>query len=108
MDGHPRDRDVVLIPLDAVLHVDVASVVGVLGRELPAPTPQLDPRKIPEHVCSEELVALLPLPVLALEHRASLVDIARIERQPGDQDVRLPHEARVTGSGRKGKRAYGV
>jgi hypothetical protein len=41
--GDPRDRDVVLIPLDAVLHADVARVGGMLRGELPAPAPQLDP-----------------------------------------------------------------
>ena len=72
MRGDPRARDVVLISLDPVLDADVAGARGVLRRELPAPVPQLDPRELPEHLCAEELVALLPLSILAFEDRASL------------------------------------
>ena len=82
MGGDPGDRDVVLILLDPVLDADVARAGGVVRRELPAPCPQLEPREIPEHLRAEELVALLPLSMLAFEHRACLVDVAGVDKHP--------------------------
>src|SRR5438093_4570716 len=64
MHGNPRARNVVLVLLDAVLECDVAGVRGVGRRTLPSPCPELEPRELPDHLCVEHLVALLPLSVL--------------------------------------------
>ncbi len=90
MGRDPRDRDVVLILLDPVLDADVAREGRVLCRELPAPAREFDPRETPEHLCAEELVALVPLSILAVEHVARGVDVAGVPEHSCDEDVRLP------------------
>jgi len=67
MDGDHRVREMVLRHLDAVLDGDVVSTVGMVGRVLPAPGPEVDPGKAPERAGAPSLVALAPFEVLALE-----------------------------------------
>ena len=86
MDGDERDREVVLRHLEPVLDRDVVRARGVVGRELPAPGPELDPGEAPERAGAPRLVALAPLSVLALEQRAGLVPPRRrrerVRRRP--------------------------
>ena len=73
MDGNECDRKVVLRHLESVLDRDVVGASGVIGCKRPAPGPELDPGEAPERAGAPRLVALAPLPVLALEHDAGLV-----------------------------------
>ncbi len=86
MHRDPGAREVVRRLLDAVLDADVAGARRMLRREPPAPIPELDPRQLPEHVCAEELVALLPLSILVLEEpaRRSIL-VAGVERIRRDE-----------------------
>jgi hypothetical protein len=83
---------VVLRHLEAVLNPDVVRVSGVLGRELPSPGPELDPREPPQGTGASRLVSLAPLSVLALEQGAGLVPL-RGRRERVHQCLRrLLHE----------------
>ena len=92
MDGDERDRQVVLRHLEPVLDRDVARAGGVLGRERPAPGPELDPREAPERVGAPRLVALAPLPMLALEQGARLVPPRGRREGVHDGERRLLHQ----------------
>ena len=72
MDGDDRDRKVVLRHLEPVLDRDVVGAGGVLGRELPAPGPELDPGEAPERAGAPRLVRA----------RATLGARARATREP--------------------------
>ena len=76
--------------------------VGVLGRELPAPAPELDPREAPERAGAARLVALAPLLVLALEQeRGRRRSLRHDDEHRRDRDVRLLQQLRVAGCGRE-------
>ena len=71
--------------------------------------PQSSIHESSQSTCAlEELVALLPLSILAFEHGACRVDAAGVEEHPRDEDVRLPQQARVAGCGREIARARRV
>ena len=77
VDGDERDREVVLRHLEPVLDRDVVGRRSVVGRERPAPVPELDPGETPERPRAPRLVALAPLVVLVLEQGTSFVPPVR-------------------------------
>src|SRR5207237_358124 len=87
--------------LEAVLDRDVVGASGVLGRERPAPGPELDPGEAPERAGAPRLVALAPVPVLALEHGAGLVPPGRRREGVHDGQRRLLHELLAADGGRE-------
>ena len=98
MDGDDRDRKVVLRHLEPVLDRDVVCARGVVGRELPAPGPELDPGEAPERARAPRLVALAPLLVLALEQarepRPAWRHGARCSRPPASPPARAARRRR--------------
>ena len=72
MDGDDSDRKVVLRHLVAVLGGDLVGAGGVLGSELPAPGPELDPGEAPRGAGAARLVPLEPFGILALEQCTGL------------------------------------
>ena len=105
MDGDERDGKVVLRHLEPVLDRDVVGASGVRGRERPAPFPELDPGEAPERAGAARLVALAPLPVLALEQGAGLVPPGRRREGVDDGQRRLLHQLLAADGGRKVVRA---
>ena len=103
MDGDRGDREVVLRHLEPVLDRDVVGAGGVVGRELPAPGPELDPGEAPERAGAPRLVALAPL--LGTRARAaarassSCVDDER--ERVRDRRGRLLHQLLVADGGRE-------
>ncbi|MFL6013184.1 MAG: hypothetical protein ACJ74P_02595 [Gaiellaceae bacterium] len=92
MNGDHGDRKVILRHLEPVLDRGVVGAGGVLGRELPAPGEELDPGEAPESPSGARLVPLVPLPVLALEQRASLVPLRRRGKGVDDRLRALAHQ----------------
>ena len=81
----------VLRHLEAVLNRDVVGTAGVLGRELPASGPELDPGQSPRCACGARLVSLVPIRVFALEERPSLVPSRRRCKRVHDCLRRFPN-----------------
>ena len=73
MGGDHCDRQMDPRHLEPVLDVELVSAIGVLGRELPAAAPELDIGEPGERVRGQQLVALMPFLVLALDERTRLV-----------------------------------
>ncbi len=61
MDGNQGEREVVADVLKRVLRVEVCCASRMVCRELPVPTPQFHPGKLPQQPCAERLVAFAPL-----------------------------------------------
>src|SRR5262249_31523172 len=96
-----RDRKVVLRHLEPVLDRDVVRSRCVVGRELPAAAPELDPREAPERPCATRLVALAPLGMLALEQGQGLVAPVRAGKRADDRERRLLDELRASNGRRE-------
>ena len=94
VDGNDRDRQMILGHLQAVLDRDVVRLRRLVGRELPAAAPELEPRETPERAGTPRLVSLAPLLELALEQRAGLASPRRRREGVHDGERRLLHELR--------------
>src|SRR5262249_13245799 len=92
MKRNDRDRKVVLRHLEPVLDREVVGRRRVVGGELPAATPELDPRESPERPRAPRLVALAPFGVLALEQGKCFVPPVRAGKRADDRERRLLDE----------------
>ena len=89
MGGDHRDRQMDPGHLEPVLDVELVCAIGILGRELPAVAPQFDIGKPGQRVRGQQLVALMPFLVLALEERTRLLDAPTHVEHVRDRTVRL-------------------
>ena len=108
MGGDHRDRHMDPRHLEPVLHVQLISPVGVLGRELPAVAPQLDFGEPEQRVGGHQLVTLERCLVLALVERPRLLEAPTHMEHVGDRAVRRAQQARVVHGGREVVRPCGV
>src|SRR5512132_175356 len=108
MDGDDRHGKEVLWDFDSVLDVDVTCAGGVLRRELPTTTPQLDPCEKVEHPGAVRLVALVPLFVLALQQHTDCVDPPGRKQYVRERVGRLFQQSRVAEAKRKIPCSLGV
>ena len=99
MGGDHRDRQMDPRHLEPVLDVELVCAIGVLGRELPAAAPQLDIGEPGQRVRGQQLVALMPFLVLALEERTRLLDAPTHVEHVRDRTVRLVQQHRVADGG---------
>ena len=93
----PGARDVILVPFDPVLEAHVAGMGSVVCCALPAPAPEFDPRELPQHVRAEQLIAFVPLSILAFEDSSPSVGITDIDESPLEEDVHVPEQPRIPG-----------
>src|SRR5262245_10318850 len=75
MDSNRSDRKMHPRHLEPVLDLDLVRAFGVVGCELPAAAPQLDPCKPVKRICCQKLVSLAPQVVFALEQRAGGIKV---------------------------------
>src|SRR5439155_6027443 len=101
MDGNQRDRKVVLRHLEPVLDRDVVGSGGVVGGNLPASGPELDPGQAPERAGAAWLVALAPFLMLALEEVAGIVSARGWREGARDGERGLLHQSLAAESARK-------
>jgi hypothetical protein len=101
MGGDYGDRQMDPGHLEPVLDVELVCAIGILGRELPAVAPQFDIGKPGQRVRGQQLVALMPFLVLALEERTRLLGAPTHVEHVRDRTVRLVEQRRVADGGGK-------
>ena len=74
MGGDRRDRHMNPRHIEAVLEIELVVAIGIRSRELPAARRKLDVGQPPQHIRRQQLVAVLPFLVLALQDRPGLID----------------------------------
>src|SRR3954453_8682063 len=105
--GDDGDRQVVLRHLEAVLTGDVQGVSSILGGELPASGPELDPGEAPRGAGATGLVPLEPFGLVAREELTRLVSLRGDRERVHERLGRLLHHTLATQRARQQLRQRG-